>query len=220
MRPAAVPHALSVDVSAMRRRGDTHLAIEHTLDTAWMRDALRETDAEADEPASVRLDLVVQGDGSVIVTGALEGGFRVPCARCLDPADVSADARITAMFVVDGAARRLPDERSVPESEEDDDDGDEDLWPFDGVTLDLQPLLVETLKLAYPMRAMCARGADCRGLCSQCGAPLNEQPADTPRCTACGVPDPRVPEVDLVPSAEPPRTSALAEALRKLQLPE
>jgi len=223
VRPAAVPDALVVDISAMRRRDETHTSLEHELSPAWMRDALRDTDAEADAPAHVRLDLVVQGDGSVIVTGELRGGFHVPCARCLDPAAVNADGKVTAMFVRDGAAHRLPDEdrrddRDGDDPEgDDDDDGGEDLWPFDGVRLDLAPLLAETLKLAYPMRALCARGAECRGLCSQCGAPLNEQPADAPRCTACGVPSPRVPEVDFIPSAEPPRTDALAEALRQAE---
>jgi uncharacterized metal-binding protein YceD (DUF177 family) len=213
VRPAAVPDALIVDVSAMRRRDETHASLERDLSPAWMRDALRDTDAEVDAGAHARVDLVVQGDGSVIVTGELRGGFQVPCARCLDPAAVDAGAQIAAMFVRDGAAHRLPDERDDPDAEQD--DGGEELWPFDGIHLDLGPLLAETLKLAYPMRALCRRGAQCRGLCSQCGAPLNEQPADTPRCTACGIESPRVPEVDFIPSAEPPRTDALAEALRQ-----
>lgn len=215
MRPAAVPDALVVDVSAMRRRDETHVHLEHELAPPWMRDALRDTDAEVDAAAHARLDLVVQGDGSVIVTGELRGGFRVPCARCLDPADVDAGAKIAAMFVRDGAAHRLPDEDV--DDEDADDDGGEDLWPFDGIRLDLGPLLAETLKLAYPMRALCARGQACRGLCSQCGAPLNEQPEDAPRCTECGLASPRVPEVDFIPSAEPPRTDALAEALRQAE---
>lgn len=220
MRPAAVPDALVVDISAMRRRNETHARLERELAIPWLRTALGDTDAEVDAPASAALDVVVQGDGSVIVTGTLRGGFAVPCARCLDLAQVSADSRVAALFVREGAAHRLPDEADDP----DDDDGDEDLWTFDGVSLDLGPLLAETVKLAYPMRVLCARGPDCRGLCSQCGAPLNEQPADAARCTACGVADPRVPEVDVIPSAEPPRTDALAKALRqiksKIDLPE
>lgn len=214
MRPAVPLGPLVIDISALRRKQETHLSLEHELEIAWVTNALAGTDAEVDASMHVRLDLVVQGDGSVIVTGTLRGGFRVPCARCLDPAAVSADSQVAAMFVREGAARALPDE---PEDEDADadDDGSEDLWPFDGVHLDLSPLLVETIKLAYPMRALCVRGADCRGLCSQCGAPLNEQPADTATCASCGVADPRVPEVDLVASAEPPRTGALAEALRR-----
>lgn len=220
MRPAAVPEFLIVDISAMRRRSETHAAVDHDLSTSWMRDALRDTDAEVSAPAHVKLDLVVQGDGSVIVTGTLRGGFHVPCGRCLDPAEVDASAPIAAMFVGEGATARLPAVADDEDGTFDADDGSEDLWPFDGIRLDLGPLLIETLKLAYPMRALCARGPACRGLCSQCGAPLNEQPAGAPACTACGLADPQVPQVDFVPAAEPPRTSALAEALRKVRIPE
>jgi uncharacterized metal-binding protein YceD (DUF177 family) len=219
VRPAAEPDALVVDVSAMRRRNETHVSLERELAVDWLREALRDTDAEVDAPAHVDVHLVVQGDGSVIVTGKLRGEIRVPCARCLDLADVSADSAITALYVREGAARSLPDVRGDEDPGEDD-DGDEDLWPFDGIKLDLAPMLVETVKLAYPMRVLCTRGADCRGLCSQCGAPLNDQPADSTHCTACGVASPRVPEVDLAPAAEAPRTDALAEALRKVRIPE
>lgn len=218
MRPAAEPDALVVDISAMRRRNESHVSLQRELDTQWLRDALRDTDAEVEAPADVDVQIVVQGDGSVIVTGKLRGGFRVPCARCLDLADVSADSAITALYVRDGAARALPDEEDL--GDDGDDGGDEDLWSFDGMRLDLGPMIAETVKLAYPMRVLCTRGADCRGLCSQCGAPLNEQPADAPRCTACGREDPRVPEVDLAPVDEVPRTAALAEALRKVRIPE
>jgi uncharacterized metal-binding protein YceD (DUF177 family) len=223
MRPAAEPDALVVDISAMRRRRESHASIERELAVGWLREALSDTDAEVEAPAHVELQLVVQGDGSVIVTGTLRGEIRVPCARCLDLADVSADSAITALYVREGAARSLPDRPSAGRDDEDlgdDEDGDEDLWPFDGVHLDLRPMLVETVKLAYPMRVLCTRGQDCRGLCSQCGAPLNEQPADASKCTACGAADPRVPEVDLAPTAEEPRTDALAEALRKVRIPE
>lgn len=216
MRPAVPLGPLVIDISALRRRQQTHVVVEQDLEIAWLADALAGTDAEVDAPARVRLDLVVQGDGSVVVTGNVRGGFRVPCARCLEPAAVSADGKVTAMFVREGAARALPDDPDGEEDLGDDDDGSEDLWPFDGVHLDLSPLLVETIKLAYPMRAFCERGAECRGLCSQCGAPLNEQPADVARCASCGAEDPRVPEVDLVATAEPPKTGALADALRRV----
>jgi len=222
VRPAAEPDALVVDISAMRRHNETHVSLERELALDWLREALRDTDAEVDAPAHVDVHLVVQGDGSVIVTGQLRGGIRVPCARCLDLADVSADSAITALYVREGAARSLPDSKGDDDlaDEDEDDDGGEDLWPFDGIRLDLAPMLVETVKLAYPMRVLCTRGPDCRGLCSQCGAPLNEQPADASKCAACGVEDPRVPEVDLAPAAEVPRTDALAEALRKVRIPE
>ncbi len=215
MRPHAPPSALVVDIAALRRRQIVHHAVHAELATAWLAAALRDTDAEVSQPGSADLALTLQADGSVIVTGSLQGGFDVPCARCLAPAHVVADAQIMALFVREGAARLLPGE----DDELDEEDGDEDLWSFDGSTLDLSELLTEQVKLAYPMRALCVRGEACRGLCSQCGAVLDEQPADATACTACGRPSPQVPQVDEI-ATTPERNDALAEALRKLGPPE
>ncbi len=198
----------------MRRRHETHAAIQTALQPAWLREALAQTDATVTASIDVRLAITLQADGSAIVTGELRGGFEVPCARCLDPAAVDASGPITALFVREGAARRLPD--APDDADADDQDGDEDLWPFDGMTLDLSALLTETIRLAYPMRALCSRGEQCRGLCSRCGAPLNDQPPQ-PVCVQCGAVDPRVPLVDEVPAAPATQPGALAEALKKVR---
>jgi uncharacterized metal-binding protein YceD (DUF177 family) len=211
MRPHSPPSALVVDVAALRRKQIVHHDVHAELATGWLAAALRGTDAQVHAPGSTDLGLTLQADGSVIVTGSLHAAFEVPCARCLGPAHVDADGPIAALFVREGASRLLPDEQGG----EQDEDGDEDLWSFDGSTLDLSELLTEQVKLAYPMRALCVRGEACRGLCSQCGAVLDEQPPDATACTACGAPSPRVPQVDDVP-ASPERNEALAEALRKL----
>ncbi|MBX7083034.1 MAG: DUF177 domain-containing protein [Nannocystaceae bacterium] len=215
MRPQAPPPELSIDVGAMRRRHETHAAIHTALQPAWLREALAPTDATVSAPIDVHVAITLQADGSAIVTGTLRGGFEVPCARCLDPAAVDATGPITALFVREGAARRLPEERD-DDGPGDDEDGDEDLWPFDGMTLDLSALLTETIRLAYPMRALCPRGEQCRGLCSHCGAPLNDQPPQ-PVCVQCGAVDPRVPLVDEVPAAPGTQPGALAEALKKVR---
>jgi hypothetical protein len=73
------------------------------------------------------------------------------------------------------------------------------------------------------MRALCARGEDCRGLCMHCGANLNEQPAGLARCIVCGAEGPQVPVVAAPgdPDAEPEAPAAdnpLQAALRGLQL--
>lgn len=187
-----------------------------TLSPEFVGGALGGTDAEIVDGLPVVLTITVQGDGSVIVTGTLSGGYTVGCARCLEPAAVDAASQVTALYVVEGTARRLPDTRDDDgdDGPGDEADGDEDLWPFDGMTLDLRPLLTESVKLTYPMRALCSRGEACRGLCSQCGAPLNEQPP-APLCTACGAVDPAVPLVDDIPDGSVNR-GALADALRHL----
>lgn len=218
MRPHhSPPSALVVDVAALRRRQVVHHDVHAELATAWLAAALRGTDAEVHAPGAVDLALTLQADGSVIVTGSLRASFEVPCARCLEPAHVDADGSIAALYVREGASHLLPGERDS--DEEDVDDGDEDLWTFDGSTLDLSELLSEQVKLAYPMRALCKRGEACKGLCSQCGAVLDEQPEDATSCTNCGTASPQVPQVDEI-TATPERNEALAEALKKLAPPE
>jgi len=218
MRPHQPPSALVVDVAALRRRQVVHHDVHAELAVAWLAAALRGTDAEVHAPGAVDLALTLQADGSVIVTGSLRASFEVPCARCLAPAHVDANGPIAALYVREGASHLLPGERDG-DGDEDEADGDEDLWTFDGSTLDLAELLVEQVKLAYPMRALCARGEACKGLCSQCGAVLDEQPKDATNCTNCGNPSPQVPQVDEI-TATPERNEALAEALKKLAPPE
>ncbi len=66
-------------------------------------------------------------------------------------------------------------------------DGDIDTFPFDGETLDLEPLLREQFVLAIPYSPLCRE--DCKGLCPQCGIDRNtgtcacEKPID-PRLAA------------------------------------
>jgi uncharacterized metal-binding protein YceD (DUF177 family) len=214
MRPHAPPSALVVDVAALRRRHVTHDLVSAELTVAWLAAALRDTDAEVKAPGSVELALNLQADGSVLASGSLHARFEVPCARCLAPAQVDASTSVAALFVREGSARLLPD---VPDDGEiDEQDGDEDLWDFDGSHLDLSEMLVEQVKLGYPMRALCERGEACRGLCSRCGAVLDEQPVDAPVCTVCGTASPQVPQVDEIPVEPSERNEALAEALRKL----
>jgi len=209
-----------VDVGALRRKGETRHHIDAELTQEQLRAALADTDAEIDQPARIRLDLLLQADGSIVVTGDMKLAFTVPCARCLDPARVDGDTTITALVVRDGAAKaKIPGNVDVLDEDlDDEDDLGADVWTYDGSTLELLPMLGEIVKLAYPMRQLCARGADCRGLCSRCGAPLNEQPPGVP-CQACGMVDPRVPEVDEIP-APTPAENPLQAALRKLQTPE
>ncbi len=213
VRPPATPSDLVVDVAALRRRHVTHHRVDAEIDRAQLQRALADTDAEIDAPGRVGLELMLQADGSVFARGTLALAFTVPCARCLEPAAVDGNARIEALFARKGAAHVLPGE---PDDDASDGDDPGDLWEFDGQILDLRPLVAEQVKLAYPMRALCPRGEACRGLCSHCGAPLNEQPDGASPCTACGATDPRVPLVDAIPAGPSEGPGQLADALRKL----
>ena len=72
------------------------------------------------------------------------------------------------------------------------DPGELDEIGYEGTVIDLRGLVSEQILLAYPMRVLCSRGEACRGLCSQCGADLNDAadaaggqlPANCPSCGA------------------------------------
>jgi len=209
------PHPSSVfvvDLAALRRKGEVRHRVEAELGVDLLRSALADTDAEVASPGRAAVDLLLQADGSVVLTGDLTCSFTVPCARCLEPAAVDGSSPIAALVVRDGA-------KQLSELAGDDDDeglGD-DVFTYDGHTLDLLPMITEQVKLAYPMRQLCARGDACRGLCSSCGAPLDEQAADAAACERCGAVSPRVPEVDDIPAPGAGAENPLAAALRKLQ---
>ncbi|MCR9163645.1 MAG: YceD family protein [Nannocystaceae bacterium] len=216
------PETLRVDVSAMRRRGESHGRVEADLSAAWLAKVLADTDAEVREGGRVTMDLSLPTDGPVIASGQLTLDFVVPCGRCLEDAHVDGSARIDAMFVLGASVKHEEDEDGLALDED-----ALDTWPYDGRTVDLAAVVTEYVKVAYPMRALCERGEDCQGLCSGCGTNLNETP---PRragsrafCVKCGqeffgaVGEP---PADAEEAEEPPKTSALADALRKIDLPD
>jgi uncharacterized protein len=175
----------------------------------WLAEVLRETDAEAHESGSVTLEVIVQPKGNVVTSGRLVANFNVPCGRCLEPAWVDATTKLVAMFVPAKLPRPMPeDDDGVTLSE-----GDLDTWPYEGHVIDLEGVVAEHVRLAYPMRALCSRRDQCRGLCSNCGAALNEQPM-AQECSNCG-------EILNGPTVDDPgaKTSALADALKNLKLP-
>jgi uncharacterized metal-binding protein YceD (DUF177 family) len=176
-------------------------------------------------PGLVDVELVLPADGAVVVSGRLDLRFEVPCGRCLDPAAVDGGTALSATYLV---GRRLPDP-SGPLGSDDDEDGrglsDEDLdaWLFDGSVLRLDELVVEQVRLAYPMRALCCRGEACRGLCSHCGDDLNAQdPGASRRCARCGQPVGASVDgmAESTQSASGGGEGPLARALKKLQLPD
>ncbi|MGH1341241.1 MAG: YceD family protein [Nannocystales bacterium] len=221
------PESLSVDVSAMRRRGETHGRVEADLSSEWLAHALSDTDAEVREAGRVAFDLNLPGDGPVIVSGQLAVTFIVPCGRCLEDAVVDGNSRIDAMFVLSGTpvARQEEDEDGLAL-----DDEALDSWPYDGRTIDLARVVTEYVKVAYPMRALCEKGEACEGLCSGCGNNFNEVPpriaGNRAFCVKCGqeflgaVGDPPTEAESDSDAEEPPKSTALADALRKLQLPD
>lgn len=203
-----LPPELDLDLVALARSGPGPYHIVAPLPAPWIAAVLAHTDAEVTQAGRVALEVTAIGDGaSYLVRGATEATYTVPCARCLGPAAVEAGGELCVHFVRDRVGGDDWDEEAEADSP--------DERTFSGTRIDLGPLLTEQITVSYPMRALCARGEACRGLCMRCGADLNGQPEGP--CAACGATDAQVPiasDVEREPPPEP--TTSWQAALQKL----
>lgn len=203
-----LPPELDLDLVALARSGPGPYHIAAALPAPWIAAVLAHTDAEVTQAGRVVLEVTAISDGSsYLVRGATEAAYAVPCARCLAPAPVEAGGDLCVHFVRDRVGGDEWDEADESESP--------DERTFAGTRIDLGPLLTEQITVSYPIRALCARGEACRGLCMRCGADLNAQAAGP--CAACGATDAQVPIASDVEHEPPPEPkSAWQAALRQL----
>lgn len=115
--------------------------------------------------------------GRVFLTGEFQPALTAPCKRCV---------KEVALPLAVSFSLRMVDKREAERSEHvEDDDADQDTRagtfdldqvdaePFDGKTIDLDPIVREQVLLALPVSVLCRE--DCKGLCSVCGQDLNEK---------------------------------------------
>jgi uncharacterized protein len=101
--------------------------------------------------------IVTRVEGGVLVQGTLNSRLEQECVRCLASSEVSIDLKIEETFRLPETSPQLDTPHTVSENG----------W------LDLTPVLREQGWLAIPMKPLCH--PDCRGLCPQCGADLNQE---------------------------------------------
>jgi len=111
----------------------------------------------------LRLESVVEG---VLVTGSVRATATGACVRCLDPVSLPVDVPFQELFAY---ADRAEHHREVGAE----DDQTEE-YQLVGDLIDLEPVLRDTVVPSLPFQPVCRE--DCPGLCSQCGAPLAEDP--------------------------------------------
>jgi uncharacterized protein len=102
------------------------------------------------------------------LVGTVTAELELPCSRCLEPFRLP----IAAPF----DARYLPASEASAEVEREVDEEDLETSYYRNDAIDLNELLREQFYLALPMKPLC--GADCRGLCAQCGTNLNTGTCD------------------------------------------
>jgi uncharacterized protein len=142
------------------------------LDLPVALDAVRLSEqGYAPEPAvpTVRLDISRMLGGGYALQLRFDTEIAGPCMRCLK------DTRTT----VEVDVRELEQKKRDPEEQFDSE-------YVDGDDLDLARWTNDSFVFSLPVRVLCKE--DCLGLCPECGADLNEEPAHT---HAAG-PDPRM----------------------------
>lgn len=105
---------------------------------------------------------------TIRVKGRIEGKLRNDCARCLEPIGHEVDGKLDLYFYpMAGIART--EEHAVSSD-------DADIGFYEEPGLPLADAVREQVSLWLPMRELCRE--DCKGLCPQCGANLNEDTCD------------------------------------------
>lgn len=130
--------------------------------------------------------------GRVFVEGHFSAELTAPCKRCTKDVPVPVDVAFSLRMIPEPTAPRADADdvagagaakpRRYRQKKEDDGlsemaasfELDEiDAEPFNGKTIDLDPVVREQVLLALPVSVVC--GEDCKGLCTTCGQDLNEQ---------------------------------------------
>lgn len=117
-------------------------------------------------------------DMGFLLEAGLDYEQTLSCQRCLEPVTEPVSAEIDLMVQTAETGDALAGELELDEE-------DFGVYSVDGEELDLDPLLIEQIQLAVPMRPVCRE--DCKGLCGSCGQNLNAGACD---CDT-GVTDPR-----------------------------
>jgi uncharacterized protein len=125
------------------------------------------------EVGFLRGDLqLLRMDSGLLVHGTVSTRVEAQCVRCLEPISYPMTIQLAEQFEYNPQAM---------------DQEEEPVFPIVGTgMIDLAPPLREHILLDLPLRLLCR--PDCRGLCSQCGANLNEGQCD---CTEEDI-DPRL----------------------------
>ena len=115
--------------------------------------------------------------GRVFLNANMRAEVVAPCKRCVKEVKLGVPVNFSLRMVDKTQFQRAG-------SEDDEDGGNSesagsfdldqaDAEPFDGKTIDLDPIIREQVLLALPVSVLCRE--DCKGLCTVCGEDLNEK---------------------------------------------
>lgn len=151
----------TVDLRPLGRQAGSQIVVERTLPAPdRMGPELVAIQPGSPMELSVRLEAVTEG---VLVSGTVTAPTAGECVRCLRPIAGSLVVRLQELYAYLGSTT---DETS---------DADE-VRRISDDRLELLEAVRDAVVLDLPLNPLCR--ADCRGLCSGCGEPWDDLPAD------------------------------------------
>jgi uncharacterized protein len=146
MKPAG---AFVVDITPLRKQPGSAMHV----DRAGRLPGLGITGVEVPSDAEVQVEAhLAWAQEDVVVTATVRAPWASTCRRCLEPATGEAVTRVREVY--------------EPGSTE------EETYRLEGTEVDLAPLVRDAVLLHLPPAPLCKE--DCRGLCTRCGANLND----------------------------------------------
>ena len=112
----------------------------------------------------LRLESVLEG---VLVSGSADVQVTAECSRCLDPFDWQQEIDLSELF-------RYPSTDARGAVVDAEDESYDPLPELKDDLIDLERLLRDAVVLDLPLAPLCRE--DCLGLCSECGARLEDDP--------------------------------------------
>lgn len=171
----------AVSVAQVASRAGQSKPIDATFPApSGIGDEIVGVDEGADVQVVGSFDSIVDG---LILSARINAPVHAECTRCLKPIQRDWDMNVTAFFPYeDKSAGKGGSGRNGGKAAEEEvdivagEDESEDTYPLleGGSWADLEALLRDTLVEELPLQPLCK--PDCKGLCSQCGIDLNEQP--------------------------------------------
>lgn len=128
------------------------------LSLAWLSERLPPGWKAVEPLPVVNGDLVPMTNG-VMARGSIVAAFQYDCGRCAEPNVYPLSTSFTHAFV-------SPEHKTSDEV-----DGEGGMSVFDGIVIDLEPVVSEEVILALPDYPVCSES--CKGLCPRCGTNLN-----------------------------------------------
>ena len=119
------------------------------------------------EPVSIRIQMRKIGD-LITAMGRFNTRIRLNCSRCLQPFETPLNSTFDVTYI-----HQLPESVDPLLHDEVELQAEEiGMIQFSGNEIDLQDAVQEEVVMALPMTTLCR--SDCKGLCTRCGADLNQ----------------------------------------------